>query len=374
MRRMTRGRGRAPRSSTPALGVLLLLLASGCAGAGGPSATGDHAVGGEGLVPASLHSVVTMPAASDIAPLLSEAAPLAGTAHPSPSPTRRAVPTTVASPTRSPIGSPLRLPGEPDPALTPGAVNPSVTQSSIRSTICVSGWTATVRPPSSYTTALKRSQITSYGYADTSLADYEEDHLIPLELGGATRDPANLWPEPYSISLADGTPVGARVKDQLENRFHALVCGGTLSLTTAQRLIRSDWISAWRTYVATGLAAIPLRTIMPTPALPVPSSATSAGTGPIKVTIVSLTSPVNRRGTASLAARTVPGAACTISVVYKSGPSTATGLGPKTASSAGSVSWSWTVGSRTTPGSWQVSVTCAMGGASASATRTFVVQ
>ena len=39
-------------------------------------------------------------------------------------------------------------------------------------------------------------QIAEYGYADTSTADYEEDHLIPLELGGAPRDPNNLWPEP----------------------------------------------------------------------------------------------------------------------------------------------------------------------------------
>jgi hypothetical protein len=25
--------------------------------------------------------------------------------------------------------------------------------------------------------------------------DYEEDHLISLELGGAPRDPKNLWPQ-----------------------------------------------------------------------------------------------------------------------------------------------------------------------------------
>ncbi|MGW4529241.1 hypothetical protein [Amycolatopsis sp. NPDC004378] len=34
----------------------------------------------------------------------------------------------------------------PDPACTPGALNPDVTQASIGSTICVSGWTATIRP------------------------------------------------------------------------------------------------------------------------------------------------------------------------------------------------------------------------------------
>src|SRR5690348_8627785 len=84
----------------------------------------------------------------------------------------------------------------PDPTCQPGDYNPDVTQSTIDSTICVSGWTATVRPPASYTNALKVKQIAEYGYSDTSTADYEEDHLVPLELGGAPRSEQNLWPEP----------------------------------------------------------------------------------------------------------------------------------------------------------------------------------
>jgi hypothetical protein len=35
----------------------------------------------------------------------------------------------------------------PDPACTPGALNPDVTPATIGATICMSGWTATVRPP-----------------------------------------------------------------------------------------------------------------------------------------------------------------------------------------------------------------------------------
>ena len=38
-------------------------------------------------------------------------------------------------------------------------LNPAVTQSTIDQTICVSGWTATVRPPESNTESLKRKQI-----------------------------------------------------------------------------------------------------------------------------------------------------------------------------------------------------------------------
>ena len=41
-------------------------------------------------------------------------------------------------------------------ALTPGVLNPDVTQATIRTTVCRRGWTRTVRPPVSYTNALKR--------------------------------------------------------------------------------------------------------------------------------------------------------------------------------------------------------------------------
>ncbi len=143
-----------------------------------------------------------------------------------------------------------REPGTPDPSLTPGALNPAVTPGTLASTICAKGWTAKIRPPSSYTTALKRQQIAQYGYTDNALAHYEEDHLVSLELGGAPRDPANLWPEPYTAKLSDGTPVGARVKDQLENRLNHLVCSGKMPLATAQHLIATHWIDAWRAYVA----------------------------------------------------------------------------------------------------------------------------
>ncbi len=278
-----------------------------------------------------------------------------------------------ATPSPSPASSPAALPGEPNPLLTPGATNPSVTQATIGSTICVSGWTATVRPPSSYTTALKRQQIVAYGYADTSLADYEEDHLISLELGGAPSDPANLWPEPYTVSLADGRPVGARVKDQLENTLHGLVCSGQLPLGTAQSEIAHDWIGTW--FQLTGQAPPPSGTVAPEPPPPAtlsPSASLAPGTTTF-VQITRLTSPVARGQYATAAAATVPGASCRIEVVYKSGPSSASGLGDKTASSSGLVSWTWRVGTRTTTGTWPVTVTCSVGDSTASATRTFQV-
>jgi hypothetical protein len=126
----------------------------------------------------------------------------------------------------------------PDPTCQPGAYNPDVTQSTIDSTICVSGWTSTVRPSSSYTTALKIKQIAEYGYDDTSTADYEEDHLVPLELGGAPKSAENLWPEPrYGDTTASN-------KDTVENKLKKYVCNGTVSLDDARSAIASDWTTA----------------------------------------------------------------------------------------------------------------------------------
>src|SRR5205809_27544 len=68
-------------------------------------------------------------------------------------------------------------------AITPGVLNPDVTQATVRSTICVSGWTRTVRPPTDYTNRLKVVGMRAYGLHGSS-HDYQEDHLISLELGG----------------------------------------------------------------------------------------------------------------------------------------------------------------------------------------------
>ena len=112
-----------------------------------------------------------------------------------------------------------------DPVRTPGALNPDVSQASIGQTICRRGWTATVRPPSSFTSALKRAQMAAAGESGPTSA-YQEDHLISLELGGAPDDPRNLWPEPY--------PRAAAV-DEIENQLNAKVCAGELTLADAQR-------------------------------------------------------------------------------------------------------------------------------------------
>jgi hypothetical protein len=111
-----------------------------------------------------------------------------------------------------------------DPRRTPGVLNPDVTQANIRSTICRRGWTSTIRPPESYTDALKHKQMRAYGETG-SMSGYQEDHLISLELGGSPTDPRNLWPEPYPR---------ASQMDQQENELNAQVCSGQLTLAEAQ--------------------------------------------------------------------------------------------------------------------------------------------
>lgn len=135
-------------------------------------------------------------------------APVAGTALPS---------TTGDGPSTTAVGP------------TDDMLDPAVTQATIGATICLrGGYTASVRPPTTYTEGLKRHQITSYGYADRRLGSYEEDHVVSLELGGAPRAVANLFPEPHTVSSLD---------DTVEDDLHGRVCAGTLSLADARARI-----------------------------------------------------------------------------------------------------------------------------------------
>jgi hypothetical protein len=116
----------------------------------------------------------------------------------------------------------------PDKKRTPGALNPRVRQSTIKKTICKRRWTTKIRPPVAFTNALKIKQMVLY--EETGLpSEYEEDHFIPLELGGAPRNPKNLWPEPRSQS---------KLSDPLENKLKRKVCKGLLRLAKARAAIR----------------------------------------------------------------------------------------------------------------------------------------
>jgi hypothetical protein len=132
----------------------------------------------------------------------------------------------------------------PDLRCTPGMTNPAVRQytdwhddptgarvDTTKETICRAGWAASVRPPPDYTRRLKLEQMRRYGATGPPSA-YQEDHLVPLELGGSPTDPGNLWPQPAGY---------ARAKDRAENALRRLVCQGAISLWAARGLIATDW-------------------------------------------------------------------------------------------------------------------------------------
>jgi hypothetical protein len=116
----------------------------------------------------------------------------------------------------------------PDKKRTPGPLNPRVRQSTIKKTICKSGWTKKIRPPVAFTNALKIKQMVLYEETG-SPSDYEEDHFIPLELGGAPKNPKNLWPEPHTQS---------KLSDPLETQLKRKVCEGLMKLAKARATIR----------------------------------------------------------------------------------------------------------------------------------------
>ncbi|MEV7601999.1 hypothetical protein AB0O91_31995 [Kitasatospora sp. NPDC089797] len=184
-----------------------------------------------------------MPRAHRLAPVLATAvlaaAALAttGTAHAAPAHAPAAHPRAALDLSCSQSYLPL-----PDPSCTPGATNPDVSQDTIDDTICEAGYSSSIRPPTSYTNRLKVQQIAQYGYADTDTADYEEDHFIPLSLGGHPTDPKNLWPEPRYA--ADPSGLTAADKDKVEYKLYRAVCNRQVNLVPAQQAIATNWTTA----------------------------------------------------------------------------------------------------------------------------------
>ncbi len=120
----------------------------------------------------------------------------------------------------------------PNRALTPGDTLP-VTVDDIR----VSGYTKKVR---NVPQDVKNKVYAEYGITSRAPREYEVDHLISLELGGSNSI-RNLWPQSYLTQ-----PWNAHVKDRLENKLHAMVVSGQIDLPSAQRMIATNWIAAYK--------------------------------------------------------------------------------------------------------------------------------
>ena len=122
------------------------------------------------------------------------------------------------------------------------AINRDVTQETIHQTICIAGYTASVRPSTSYTNGVKKKLLQEQSIPVAAAGEYELDHRIPLALGGHPRSLMNLTLQPWEGNA------GARKKDQLERRLQRLVCADALRLDTARSAIYFDWRAADMTY------------------------------------------------------------------------------------------------------------------------------
>ncbi len=186
--------------------------------------------------------------------------------------------TTTAAPPPPPVAARIPAPAPPpvqkagpasiyppSPTVT-GAANPDITQETIQNSICNRNWkTSSIRPPASYTDALKRKQMAAWRLSGTP-ADYEEDHLISLEVGGDPSSEANLWPEPWTLTV-NGQDLGAHTKDLVENYIHDEVCYSianakwsptvtkyhptiSIPLARGQQILATDWYACYRNMIA----------------------------------------------------------------------------------------------------------------------------
>jgi hypothetical protein len=152
--------------------------------------------------------------------------------------------------------------GLPERRLTPGVVHPIRVED-----LCGSPGLSNDPPLSP---SLEQAVFTEYGLPASSKNHYEVDYLISPSLGG-TEDIRNLWPQPSSTTSWD-----ARVKDELENHLHTLVCQGKLPLETAQKEIAGDWIEAYKRYFHTDTPLSNAAMLIPRQELNLPAA------GPLK--------------------------------------------------------------------------------------------
>jgi hypothetical protein len=119
----------------------------------------------------------------------------------------------------------------PDHVFTPGAVDPTLT----KEIICDK--THHTSEDRHVTQSTKIKVCLEYGITNGCPGkEYEIDHLVSIELAGSN-DIKNLWPQPLDTTDI----IGYHMKDVVENRAHAAVCSGKMSLEDAQKGISGDW-------------------------------------------------------------------------------------------------------------------------------------
>jgi hypothetical protein len=129
--------------------------------------------------------------------------------------------------------------GLPNSFLTPGDAK-KVTKEQI----CAPDYMAKLKPTKD---SMKDEAFERYGLRAAAASSDVLDHLVPVELGG-TDDLENLWPQPAKGEW------NATQKDALEQKLHAMVCDGSITLKQAQTAIKKNWVAAYTQYVGAGTA------------------------------------------------------------------------------------------------------------------------
>lgn len=118
-------------------------------------------------------------------------------------------------------------------------LNPDVTPATIHKTICVRGYSDTVRPSTSYTNPVKFRLMRQAGLQVSDKADWALDHRIPIALGGHPRSLENL----RLLTKHDNSR-----KSRIEVKLLCYVCTGQMSLGQAQQEIWLDWEVAYKAH------------------------------------------------------------------------------------------------------------------------------
>lgn len=117
------------------------------------------------------------------------------------------------------------------------ALNPDVSQETIQQTICVKGYSATVRQSTTYTNPIKYRLMRQDGIPESESSGWALDHRIPISLGGHPRSLGNL----QLLTAKENSR-----KSRIEVKLLCYVCVGQMPLSHAQQEIAGGWQAAYR--------------------------------------------------------------------------------------------------------------------------------
>lgn len=249
--------------------------------------------------------------------------------------------------------------------------------------ILLSGCDSTDFPPDDATIAYS-GDVAYYATIDKDLllnrhievsGTVSGDGYTTLFIGDQSKDSIS-----FSCTFSENTPALESIGAGSSVRLHGIctsIVGNCIYLDRcqlsepAQTSPTTDTASTSApTAPTTAPATVPSATVPPTSATVSPTTVpttvppiTSIATTPVTteplvsgILFIKWPETVSRNETAEVTIQGKPETEYTITVYYKSGPSSAKGLEAKTSDSSGRVSWFWKVGGKTSPGTFRIVV------------------